>query len=496
MHVKEKSVVVSLSIGAIRGEASDGVFAFRGVPYGERAHPGSRLSEVKPPSAWTGERDASALGAVFPQSRSRLATVMGNGIDRNPQSEDAFLLNVWAPRDAERRPVFVFLHGGGFLSGGGTAAWYDGERIARESGMVVVTVNYRLGALGNFIDASDARGANRGNRSVRDLIRSLEWVQEHISRFGGDPARVTVGGQSAGAYYAWLLGVSPASKGLLHQNAMFSLPALPPLSPDDAYRKSLALLDAAGAQDIGALSVDDILAAQGQLMRARAGFGEVSIGFRPVAEDGLVPDWLFDLPRAAKQAHVSSSLLGFAADENAAFMAAAPEVVQATESQAKAWFDTKFGTDAMKYYAAFAAARPAHTPYTQIVDASGYKLFGELAREIASAFSAAGKPLYPYRFHVQSRVPNLMSPHCLELPFLFGNRGDWLDAPMIANIPDETFEKAGFAFRSAIASFATTGKPATLSAAAWQAFDSAEPGIAEFEEGGCSWVPWHPLLAA
>ncbi|WP_416051623.1 carboxylesterase family protein [Cupriavidus basilensis] len=492
MPVKEKSVVVSLSIGAIRGEASDGVFAFRGVPYGERAHPGSRLSEVMPPSAWTGERDATALGAVFPQAPSRLATVMGNGIDRNPQSEDAFLLNVWAPRDAERRPVLVFIHGGGFLTGGGTAAWYDGERLARESGMVVATVNYRLGALGHFTDASDARGANR---AVRDLIRALEWVQEHIGRFGGDPARVTVGGQSAGAYYAWLLGVSPASKGLLHRNAMFSLPALPPLSPDDAYRTSRALLDAAGAQDIGALSVNEILAAQSQLMRSRASFGEVSVGFRPVAEEGLVPDWLFDLPRAARQAHVSASLLGFTADESTAFMAAAPEVVEASAQQVMAWFENKFGAAAMEHYAAFAAARPAHTPYTQLVDASGYGLFGAAAREISSALASAAKPVYPYRFSVQSRVPNLMSPHCLELPFLFGNRGNWLDAPMIANIPEEIFENVGAAFRLAISSFATTGKPATLPGAAWQPFDVAEPGIAEIEDAGLSWQPWHPLLA-
>ncbi|MDW3686203.1 carboxylesterase family protein [Cupriavidus sp. CV2] len=493
MHVKEKSVVLSLSTGAIRGEASDGVFAFRGVPYGDRAQPGNRLSEVKPPSAWTGERDATAPGAVFPQAPSRLANVMGNGIDRSPQSEDAFLLNVWAPQDAQRRPVFVFIHGGGFLSGGGTAAWYDGERMAREGGMVVVTVNYRLGALGHFTDARDARGANR---AVRDLIRALEWVQEHISRFGGDPASVTVGGQSAGAYYAWLLGVSPASKGLLHRNAMFSLPALPPLAPEDAYRTSLALLDAAGEQDIGALSVKGILAAQSQLMRARARFGEVSVGFRPVAEDGLVPDWLFDLPRAAREAHVSSSLLGFTADENAAFMAAAPEVVHATEPQVKAWFETSFGADAMKHYAAFAAARPDHTPYTQLVDASGYRLFGAAAREIASAFATAGKPVYPYRFSVQSRVPNLMSPHRLELPFLFGNRNDWLDAPMMANIPDETFEKVGAEFRLGISSFARTGKPATLSGATWLPFDVAEPGIADFKDHGTCWMAWHPLLAA
>lgn len=493
MDVKEESVVVSLPTGAIRGKASQGVFAFRGVPYGERARPGDRLSEVMPPAAWAGERDATALGAVFPQTPSRLASVMGNGIERNPQSEDAFLLNVWAPQDAARRPVFMFLHGGGFLSGGGTAAWYDGERLARESGMVVVTVNYRLGALGHFTGASDARGANR---AVLDLIRALEWVQENISVFGGDPASVTVGGQSAGAYYAWLLGVSPASRGLLHRNAMFSLPALPPLSPEDGYRTSLALLEAAGAQDIGALSVNEILAAQSQLMRSRARFGEVSVGFRPVAEDGLVPDWLFDLPRAAGQAHVSASLLGFTADESTAFMAAAPDVLEASAPQVMAWFEARFGANAMQHYAAFAAARPAHTPYTQLVDASGYGLFGAAAREIACAFASTAKPVYPYRFSVQSRVPNLMSPHCLELPFLFGNRGDWLDAPMIASIPDETFENVGAAFRLAISSFVTKGKPATLPGAAWQPFDVAEPGIADIEDAGIFWKPWHPLLAA
>lgn len=490
MKVENNSAVVSLSSGVARGDVNKGICVFRGLPYGERANPRGRLSEVVSPTPWPGERDATQLAAVFPQTPSRLAAVMGNGIDRNAQSEDAFVLNVWAPQEATALPVFVFIHGGGFLSGGGSAFWYDGERLSREGRIVVVTVNYRLGALGHFTSGKDSGG----NRAVHDLIRALEWVQENIGQFGGDASNVTVGGQSAGAWYAWLLGVSPASKGLLRRNVMLSLPTVPAHLVGESIQTSQEFLALAGASDLDGMSVEEILVTQDKLMSARARFGDISVGFRPVVEEGLVPDWLFDFPRAVEAAHVSSSMLGSTAEENTAFMFAVPEVVGVDDGQVRTWFEQKLGVAGERAYASFAAARPGHSPYTQLIDASSYSVFGAGVGRIAMACNGAGIPVYPYRFSVSSHVHNLMSPHCLELPFLFGNREAWSDAPMVADVADSVFESVGADFRSAISSFATTCQPVSPSLGIWQQFDSATPEIHDFNDDGIARKTWKPLL--
>ncbi|MCY1208887.1 Phenmedipham hydrolase [compost metagenome] len=488
MNWNEKTAVVSLSSGLARGEIRNGVAVFRGLPYGERIAPSSRLSELRAPAPWQGERDATGPAAVFPQARSRLAAVMGDGIDANAQSEDAFVLSVWASAEAESAPVFVFIHGGGFMSGGGSAAWYDGERLAREGRMVVVSVNYRLGALGHYVEGGDTAS---GNRPVRDLLHALAWVQRHIHELGGDPAAVTVGGQSAGAWYAWLLGISPAARGLLRRNLLFSLPALPPQTPQEARATSEAFRAHANGLRFDSMPVAAVLAAQGELMRSLAGFGEIAVGFRPVEEEGLVPGWLFDMPRAAAAAHVDATLLGFTAEENTAFLCAQPMVAGASEARVRAWFDRAFGAQAGHIYDRLAAARATPTPYTQLVDGSSYKVFVAGSEQIAGAFSACGIPVFPYRFAVQSQVPGLMSPHCMELPFLFGNRSAWADAPMVMEVPEPVFERVGAAFRNAIVGFVRDGKPGP--AQSWPAFVAAAPQLAEFREDGLAMQPWQPL---
>ncbi|MBP0623693.1 alpha/beta fold hydrolase [Cupriavidus consociatus] len=483
--------VVTVNSGMLRGSLNERVCAFKGVPFGERKEPHRRSSDIRPPTSWIGELDVSRPGKVFPQLRSRLAAVMGDSIDTNSQSEDAFVLNVWTPVNADSLPVFVFIHGGGFVSGGGSAPWYDSERLAGEGNIVVVTVNYRLGALGHCVDGDDPSGANR---PVRDLLRALEWVQENIAQFGGDPGSVTVGGQSAGAWYSWLLGVSPASRGLLRRNILLSLPIVNPMAPDDVLTASQEFLKLANGKLLDSLSTEEILTAQVALMRSRMAFGEVAVGFRPAVEAGVVPEWLFDFRRAAKESHIGETLVGSTAEETASFMFVEPSLVNADEETARAWFAKRFGEDAPGIYEKLARRRPQHTPYTQFVDASSYMMFGMGVEKVSQAYSEAGKVVYPYFFNVQTGVPNLMSPHCLELPFLFGNRQGWADAPMLANTSMALFEHIGKALRTAVWGFVSDGIPRATSGREWQRCSLSSSWINEFSDGGFSTRRWEPGL--
>ena len=194
--------------GSLRGEQLQGARVFRGVPF---AQPPVGALRYRPPvkaAAWAGVRDATKFSA----------TAMQPGEAKVPQSEDCLYLNVWAPDAKGPHPVFVWIHGGGFTGGRSFDPDSDGTQFAQQ-GVVVVTVAYRLGAFG-FLDLEPALGASyagSANNGLRDLIAAFKWVQENIADFGGDPAQVTIGGESAGAKLADILMGVPAAEKLFHQ---------------------------------------------------------------------------------------------------------------------------------------------------------------------------------------------------------------------------------------------------------------------------------------
>ncbi len=201
-------IVVKTRLGALRGERVDGARVFRGVPFTKPPVGALRFRAPEKAAAWTGERDATRFSA----------SPMQTGEAGVEHSEDCLYLNVWAPEGQGPFPVFVWIHGGGFLGGHSFESIYDGAEFARE-GIVVVTVAYRLGVFG-FLDVEALLGASyagSGNNALRDLVRGLEWVKENIAAFGGDPLRVTIGGESAGAKLADILMGAPAAEGLFHQ---------------------------------------------------------------------------------------------------------------------------------------------------------------------------------------------------------------------------------------------------------------------------------------
>ncbi len=201
-------IVVKTREGSLVGQEVNGVRIFRGVPF---AQPPVGTLRFQPPmrlKPWTGTRDALQFSAAAMQPDE----------PKLKQSEDCLYVNVWAPADIGPHPVFVWIHGGGFTGGHAFAPIFDGSEFANQ-GIVVVTVAYRLGIFG-FLDLEPllgARYAGSGNNGLRDLIAALQWVQENIAVFGGDPARVTVGGESAGAKLTDILMGTPEAAALFQQ---------------------------------------------------------------------------------------------------------------------------------------------------------------------------------------------------------------------------------------------------------------------------------------
>lgn len=228
--------VVEAPAGTLRGEALDGVNAFRGIRYAQA--PTGRLRWRPPVAAepLSGVHDATRFGPACHQPPSRPESIYAPA-EVPAMSEDCLSLNVWAPADAgkasENAPVFVWIHGGSLSGGAGSEAMYDGARLAAQ-GVVAVTINYRLGVLGYLahpqLSEESADGVS-GNYGLLDQIQALRWVQENIAAFGGDPGNVTIAGESAGALSVMYLMAAPSAHGLFHkaiaQSAyMISTPAL------------------------------------------------------------------------------------------------------------------------------------------------------------------------------------------------------------------------------------------------------------------------------
>ncbi len=208
------STTVRTASGVLRGESADGVRVFRGVPFAQPPTGPLRFRPPSPIKPWSGERDATRFAASPMQWNESSAP----GEGPITHSEDCLYLNIWAPEGKGPFPVFVWIHGGGFISGHAFEPIYDGSEFAR-AGIVVVTIEYRLGVFG-FLDVGMILGSEynfAANNALRDLILGLEWVQSNISAFGGDPGRVTIGGESAGAKLTDVLMGIPSTQPLFHQ---------------------------------------------------------------------------------------------------------------------------------------------------------------------------------------------------------------------------------------------------------------------------------------
>lgn len=258
---------VATSNGPVRGYHEDGLKVFKGLRYGAPPTGTGRFKPPSRPQAWSEVADAVAYGAPAIQSglvpgERRSSPGDPPAPDEPASSEDCLFLNVWTPGvDARKRPVMVWLHGGGFANGSGGAAMYDGGNLARRGDVATVTVNHRLNVFG-YLHLGEVFGpqyAQSGVAGMLDIVQALEWVRDNIEAFGGDPANVTIFGESGGGWKVSLLMAMPGARGLFHKAIVQSGPGLtakPTKQADEIARKLLAALDVETPEDLAAVPTD------------------------------------------------------------------------------------------------------------------------------------------------------------------------------------------------------------------------------------------------
>ncbi|GAB7036491.1 MULTISPECIES: alpha/beta fold hydrolase [Catenuloplanes] len=409
---------VRVAGGLLRGRRENGLTVLRGVRYATAA----RFAAPEPEPPWDGERDALADVGVPPQPASRPTSPLGV-ITVGTPTEDCLRLTVATPAaDDRRRPVLVFLHGGGYRSG--SAAWgrYDVRRLAREGDLVVVGVGSRIGALGWL----RLPGLAPGNLGLADQVTALRWIRDNIAHLGGDPDRITLAGHSSGAHaVVCLIGV-PAARGLFHRAIVQS----PPLglglgSPAASARASAAFLRRLGT-DPRSAGVAEVVAAQERAERDLAvrTVGGLVPAFMPVAGADLLP-----APDAWRAAAV----------ENAPHL----QIIAGTADRELAYF--------------FRNTPLATVPGLERTSTG--RVFTRPTQRFAELMAAGGARVHTYRVGASGPGLPLRGAHCGELPWLFGTEPDWAGAPILNGRSWAEVDADGAPMRAAWLRFTATGDP-------------------------------------
>ncbi|WP_295518308.1 carboxylesterase/lipase family protein [uncultured Stenotrophomonas sp.] len=308
----DTQVLARVRGGRVRGQREQGVLVFRGLRYGADTA-AYRFQPPRREAAWRGIADALEFGAAAPQGGSE-----------GPGSEDCLFLNVWTPAlDARaRRPVLVYIHGGGFNNGSGSDPLYDGSALCRRGDVVVVTLNHRLNTFGYlYLGAlGDPRYAASGNVGQLDLVQALQWVREHAAAFGGDPGNITVFGQSGGGAKIATLMAMPAARGLFQRAWTMSGQQVTAAGPRAAAQRAAVAMDAVRVPDLAALlrlPAADLLAAT----RARdpSRVEDSALYFGPVLDEVVLPVHPF-WPQAPAQSAAIPMVIGNTRDETRAFL--------------------------------------------------------------------------------------------------------------------------------------------------------------------------------
>jgi len=477
--------VLNGQLAGARNAAGD-VLSFKGVPYARPPVGALRWQPPQPPENWFGARDATAFGPRSIQPNRPTTSVSYFGPER--ESEDCLYLNVWTAATSadERRPVMVWFHGGAYQVGSGALPIFDGENLARR-GVIVVTVNYRLGPLG-FLAHPDltkrSKDKSSGNFGLLDSVAALAWVRDNIAAFGGDPGRVTIFGQSVGASTVCCLMASPLARGLFHRaigesGATVATPgrvgggSMPTL--EQAEQRGLAY-----AKALGSPSLDELLTMDARDIQLRVAEQRLTRG-TPVNDGHMFPEPVHDIFLKRQQAQVP--LLTGSNSHEGSTRPAPTELVAVLKE-----ISGDFGAPADELVALY-MKDSGMTPADASRQIGGHRCFNwqnwTWARLHARASQA---PVFYYHFSHQS-------PIAMDRPW-FENRADKLGAFHTAEIPYvfQSFAARDWAWRdsdrqlsdlmaSYWTNFAANGDPNGPGLPAWDRFNSARPQAMHFDGG-------------
>jgi len=467
--------------GKVRGTFTDGVYIFKGIHYGASTEGSARFIPPQPPKPWSDVFNAQQYGDMAPQNLSAavgsdIRVAMGDIFGPGKVSEDCLVLNVWTPGIARgKRPVMVWLHGGGYTGGSDGAPTYDGTHLAHKQDVVVVGINHRLNVFGYlYLGKLSEKYADSGNVGMLDCVLALEWVRDNIAHFGGDPANVTIFGESGGGGKVSVLMAMPPAKGLFHKAIVESGSTLrvSTVEEGDAVaRKFLAQLkiSADRVDDLQKVPMDDMLAA----MRAMTGPNSIRLG--PVVDGRSLPRQPFDPDAPAQSANIPM-LIGTNGTESTALLGIADSSLfsldEATmHAKLKSYLRLTDDAPLDSLVAVYRKAQPNASPsdlYFAITTDRMMRMNAITQAERKAAQNAA--PAYMYIFDWRSPVlgGKLGSPHGIELAFVFDNtdkttgmNGTGADLVPLA-------EKVSAAW----ATFARTGKPDHSGLPPWPAYDT------------------------
>ena len=457
--------IVETRHGRVEGLRRDeGILEFRGIPYAAPPVGERRFRPPAAPEPWDGVRPATEWAAVAAQNASMVERIFGGRPTR--WSEDSLVLNVWTPAvDDASRPVMVWIHGGAFTTGSGAVPWYHGDTFARD-GVVLVTINYRLGPFG-FLHLAGLGGegfAGAGNAGLLDQVAALRWVRDNVAAFGGDPANVTVFGESAGAMsIGALLGV-PAARGLFTRAIMQSGATANVHCRDDADANAAELLSIAGigVDDVRDVPGERLLEAAGELERRRIG---KALAFQPVVDGAVLPRPPIDAVRDGEAADITL-VVGTTADEWRLFSFIDPRMQGMDDVRLQAHAAALFGDHdrAVRGIEIYRRERPsafAADVFGAIVTDCIFRI---PAIRLAEAQTAAGGTAHAYLFSWASTAFGGMlgSCHALDVPFAF----DHLASPGVDVFTGGSAPQSlADAMHGAWVRFATTGAPG------WPAYD-------------------------
>lgn len=479
---------VETQSGKVRGKRAGSVCRFLGIPYGGDTSR-HRFQPASAPMSWAGVRDCFTFGPQAPQtsfmalppaaSMSEAAravmTVFGAGGGSAPQSEDCLVLDVYTPDASPRRkrPVMVWLHGGGFASGAGGIEAYDGGALCRRGDVVVVTINHRLNALGYlYLGALHDDFADSGNAGQLDIVLALQWVRDNIAAFGGDSSNVTIFGESGGGAKVGTLLAQPPAKGLFHRAIIESGPAVKMIEIGDAVEVAERTMAALGLakSDVHKLQSMDCMPIIKAALAVHLPAGKRTLA--PVVDGRSLPSHPFD-PKATEVSSGVPLIIGTNKDEATLFMAFDPSFGKMTAEDARKRFDAQLGDKSAAAFEMYGKGRPADPPtywVTSMTTDMGTWINSIRLAERKAAQAAA--PVFMYRLDWESPVANgaLRSPHGLDVGLVFDHASTTDSQAMLGSGPEPA--RLAQLLSQAWISFARSGDPAQKGLA-WPRYDAA-----------------------